>query len=105
MGTGSLEAGRRSRGRPGPPSVPGSCQPVAVQSIRARGRAVATQARGQVGPWRRELNDLLRGMTGGFLIGIPLLYTMETWWIGETISPLHALLFLAVAYVVNLGFV
>ncbi len=28
---------------------------------------------------------------------------METWWIGETISPLRALLFLAVAYVLNLG--
>ena len=66
---------------------------------------MAAAAHGKVGPWRREVNDLLRGMTGGFLIGTPLLYTMETWWIGETIPPLRALLFLAVAYVVNLGFV
>ena len=56
-------------------------------------------------PWRREAEDLLRALAGGFLIGIPLLYTMETWWIGETISPLRALLFLAVAYALNLGFV
>ena len=55
--------------------------------------------------WRREADDLLRGLAGGFLIGIPLLYTMETWWIGGTVSPLRALLFLAVAYALNLGFV
>ena len=66
---------------------------------------MATRAHGQVGAWRREVNDLLRGITGGFLIGIPLLYTMETWWLGQTVSPLRALLFLAVAYVLNLGFV
>ncbi len=57
----------------------------------------------RVGAWRREANDLLRGLTGGFLVGIPLLYTMETWWIGETISMLHALAFLVLAYAVNLA--
>ena len=55
--------------------------------------------------WSREANDLLRGLTGGFLVGIPLLYTMETWWIGETISMPKALIFLAVAYAVNLALV
>ena len=36
---------------------------------------------------RRELNDLVRGLCGGFLFGIPLLYTMEVWWIGSSVSP------------------
>lgn len=55
--------------------------------------------------WSREVDDLLRGLTGGFLVGIPLLYTMETWWIGETVSMARALVFLAVAYAVNLALV
>ena len=64
-------------------------------------------ARGRVreGGWLRELDALQRGLTGGFVVGIPLLYTMETWWIGETVSMPRALLFLGLAYAVNLGFV
>ena len=38
-------------------------------------------------PLRRELNDLVRGLCGGFLFGIPLLYTMEVWWIGASVPP------------------
>lgn len=57
------------------------------------------------GDWARETDDLLRGLTGGFLVGVPLIYTMETWWIGQTISMLHALVFLGLAYALNLGFV
>lgn len=41
----------------------------------------------QNSPLRRELNDLVRGICGGFLFGIPLLYTMEVWWIGSSVSP------------------
>lgn len=55
--------------------------------------------------WGDELNGLVRGLTGGFLIGIPLIYTMETWWIGETISMSRALLFLLLAYAFNFAFV
>ncbi len=36
---------------------------------------------------KREINDLVRGLCGGFLFGIPLLYTMEVWWIGSSVSP------------------
>lgn len=38
-------------------------------------------------PLRHEINDLVRGVCGGFLFGIPLLYTMEVWWIGSSVSP------------------
>ena len=37
--------------------------------------------------WVNELDDLIRGACGGFLFGIPLLYTMEVWWVGSTVSP------------------
>ena len=36
---------------------------------------------------RDEFDDLIRGMCGGFLFGMPVLYTMEVWWIGSSISP------------------
>ena len=36
--------------------------------------------------FREELDDLIRGVCGGFLFGIPVLYTMEVWWIGSSIS-------------------
>ncbi len=55
--------------------------------------------------WARETDDLLRGLTGGFLVGVPLLYTMETWWLGQTVSMRWALAFLLVAYALNVGFV
>jgi len=38
-------------------------------------------------PIKRELNDLVRGLCGGFLFGTPLLYTMEVWWIGSSVLP------------------
>lgn len=55
------------------------------------------------GGWRQEAEDLVRGMTGGLLIGIPLLYTQEIWKVGALTQPLGALLFLAIVYILNLG--
>jgi len=43
--------------------------------------------RRQQANWNRELEDITRGACGGFLFGIPLLYTMEVWWIGSTVAP------------------
>jgi putative integral membrane protein (TIGR02587 family) len=39
-----------------------------------------------VGPWRSEVTDLLRAASGGLLFGVPLLYTMEVWWLGSHTS-------------------
>jgi putative integral membrane protein (TIGR02587 family) len=50
--------------------------------------------------WRNELNDLIRGASGGFLFGIPLLYTMEVWWIGSYTEPPLMLIVLAVTFVI-----
>ncbi|MEC4894698.1 MAG: TIGR02587 family membrane protein [Oscillatoria sp. PMC 1051.18] len=52
--------------------------------------------------WREERQDLLRGASGGFLFGIPLLYTMEVWWIGSFVEPPLLLIILIVTYVVVL---
>lgn len=49
-------------------------------------------------PWRRELDDVLRGVAGAFLFGVPFLYTMEVWWKGSFTSPPRMLLTLAAAY-------
>ncbi|WP_029214715.1 TIGR02587 family membrane protein [Kallotenue papyrolyticum] len=48
--------------------------------------------------WHHELDDLVRGASGGFLFGIPLLYTMEVWWIGSHASPLRLLLALTLTF-------
>ncbi|MEJ6479958.1 TIGR02587 family membrane protein [Nostoc punctiforme UO1] len=46
--------------------------------------------------WRSEINDIIRGACGGFLFGIPLLYTMEVWWIGSLAKP--QLMMMAIAF-------
>ncbi|MEH1806160.1 MAG: TIGR02587 family membrane protein [Nostoc sp.] len=55
--------------------------------------------------WKNEINDIIRGACGGFLFGIPLLYTMEVWWIGslakaQLIMTAIALMFIVV-YLLN----
>lgn len=52
--------------------------------------------------WKTELTDLVRGASGGFLLGIPLLYTMEVWWIGSYISPLRMLFALVLTFLIVL---
>jgi putative integral membrane protein (TIGR02587 family) len=52
--------------------------------------------------WSNQLNDMIRGASGGFLFGIPLLYTMEVWWIGSQTSPSLMLVILAITFVVVL---
>ncbi|MEH2438574.1 MAG: TIGR02587 family membrane protein [Nostoc sp.] len=46
--------------------------------------------------WKSEINDIIRGACGGFLFGIPLLYTMEVWWIGSLVKP--QLMMMAIAF-------
>lgn len=56
--------------------------------------------------FRKEVQDLLRAASGGFLFGVPLLYTMEVWWIGSSVNPPMMLVAigatLAVVFVLNL---
>lgn len=55
------------------------------------------------GSWRDEIQDLLRAASGGFIFAVPLLYTMEMWEIGVTAALWQLLLFLGVAFAMNLG--
>lgn len=56
--------------------------------------------RPQTNRWKTELDDLIRGASGGFLFGIPLLYTMEVWWIGSTVGPIRLLMALVLTFAV-----
>lgn len=38
-------------------------------------------------PARQEIDDVVRAACGGMLFGVPLLYTMEVWWVGSTSRP------------------
>lgn len=51
------------------------------------------------GGWGSALEDALRAMTGGLVVGVPLFYTMEVWAIGETSEPWYALALLGATVV------
>ncbi|MBD2347195.1 TIGR02587 family membrane protein [Anabaena subtropica] len=50
--------------------------------------------------WKREINDIFRGICGGFLFGIPLIYTMEVWWIGSLAKPRLIVMAFALMFIV-----
>src|SRR3712207_5320246 len=50
--------------------------------------------------WSTEFDDIIRGASGGFLFGIPLLYTMEVWWIGSYTKPPRLLVAIACSFIV-----
>ncbi|AFY92056.1 TIGR02587 family membrane protein [Chamaesiphon minutus] len=50
--------------------------------------------------FKKEIRDSIRGASSGFLFGIPLLYTMEVWWIGSYAEPLQMLIALVTNFVV-----
>lgn len=71
------------------------------QKYRDRGRKNNSSNPSQkVNPWQQELTELISGASGGFLFGIPLLYTMEVWSIGSYVRPFILLYILAVTYIV-----
>ena len=57
------------------------------------------------GPWDKELDDLARAFSGAFIFGMPLLFTMEMWWIGMHSQAPRLLATLAIALVANCGLV
>ena len=63
-----------------------------------------SSARADPSGFRRELKDLLRAVAGGSIVAMPLLYTMEMWFHGATLSPWHQLAVLGAMLVVNFAF-
>ena len=52
--------------------------------------------------WRQEIKEIVSGASGGFLFGIPLLYTMEVWFIGSYIQPPILLSVMVVTFIIIL---
>lgn len=59
-----------------------------------------TRKRQSQNAWSKELDDIIRGASGGFLFGIPLLYTMEVWWIGSYSEPPRMMVAIASSFIV-----
>lgn len=52
----------------------------------------------------RSLQEYLRGIAGGLLFSLPLLYTMEVWWAGFTVHPLRMLIYILATFTLLLGY-
>jgi len=53
--------------------------------------------------WREERDGFVRAFAGAWIFGIPLLFTMEMWWIGRTASWKQQLVFAGIALATCLG--
>jgi putative integral membrane protein (TIGR02587 family) len=53
--------------------------------------------------WSDEIDDAVRGLASGFLIGIPVVFTVDSWWLGDQNEPLDSLTLLAASYVLTLA--
>jgi len=52
----------------------------------------------------RSLQEYLRGIAGGLLFSLPLLYTMEVWWAGFIAQPLRLLIYILATFTLLLGY-
>lgn len=50
------------------------------------------------------LKEYGRGLIGGFIFSLPLLYTMEVWWSGFIAKPQYLLIAVAATYVLLMGY-
>lgn len=53
--------------------------------------------------WARELNDFVRAFAGAYIFGIPLLFTMEMWWLGQYADRWKLLLLLGLILAANVA--
>lgn len=56
------------------------------------------------GSYGRSLREYARGVVGGLLVSLPLLYTMEVWWAGFVAHPSHLLLYLTSGFILLFGY-
>src|SRR5918997_3771755 len=52
----------------------------------------------------KSLREYGRGVVGGLLFSLPLLYTMEVWWAGFILPPSRQITYVAVAFFLLLGY-
>lgn len=55
-------------------------------------------------PIGNSLREYARGMAGGLMFSLPLLYTMEVWWTGFVAQPMRLLIYMAATFVLLLGY-
>lgn len=55
-------------------------------------------------PLRASLEEYGRGIAGGLLFSLPLLYTMEVWWSGFIAHPTRLLLYVLCTFILLLGY-
>lgn len=55
-------------------------------------------------PIGKSLEEYGRGVIGGLIFSLPLLYTMEVWWAGFSAHPLHLILYVAATFALLLGY-
>ncbi|WP_421120910.1 TIGR02587 family membrane protein [Aquihabitans daechungensis] len=60
---------------------------------------MTTGAHADDGPWRDEIIEVVRAVSGGLLFGVPLLFTMEVWWTGTHTDPSQMLLILVLLFI------
>src|SRR5687767_12686296 len=51
-----------------------------------------------------SLREYARGVAGGLLFSLPLLYTMEVWWAGFTAHPFRLAAYVAATFALLLGY-
>lgn len=54
--------------------------------------------------WQESMNEYARGIAGGLIFSLPLLYTMEMWWAGQSLPPYRLLAYLCVTFLLLLGY-
>lgn len=59
---------------------------------------------GRKQPVGQSLREYARGVAGGLLFSLPLLYTMEVWWAGFIARPLHLLFYFAAGFLLLFGY-
>ncbi|HEV2704455.1 MAG TPA: TIGR02587 family membrane protein [Pyrinomonadaceae bacterium] len=63
-----------------------------------------TSNRSRVRPVRQSLMEYGRGVAGGLIFSLPLLYTMEVWWAGFGAHPWRLIIYVAATFVLLLGY-
>lgn len=53
--------------------------------------------------WSEEITDFTRAFAGAAVFGIPLIFTMEMWWIGKSLSFPYLVALLIIGLVTNFG--
>jgi putative integral membrane protein (TIGR02587 family) len=66
------------------------------------GRTGKAGVRGRSYSW--SLREYARGIVGGLLFSLPLLYTMEVWWAGFVARPGRLLIYLAAGFLLLFGY-